>query len=150
MRTILVIPELKYPHNGLQSLRSAEAFGCSEICIVRGKKLIYRLPKGEMRAHKHMKISIFHSNEDILNYLIKERIKIMCIENSKDALLLGHFTFPTKLALIMGHENQGVPEEFLNNYRAIKIPQFGVMGCLNTTVAMSIVLYERFKERLKI
>jgi len=82
--------------------------------------------------------------------LIGQRIKIVSIENDDDSVSLCKFKFPDNVALVVGHERVGIPKEFMDNSIHVRIPQYGLMKCLNTAIASSIVLYERFKQRLKI
>ena len=149
MRTILVIPQIGFTKNQQAVIRSAEAFGISEVCII-GKdeyKFSARVTRG---GHKHIKIRRFPDVDTCLNYLAGERIKIISIENDDDAVSLCGYKFPANVAFVVGHERNGVPKEFLDNSIHVRIPQYGLMKCLNTSVASSIVLYERFKQRLRI
>jgi len=150
MRTILIIPNLKYEHNLYNAIRSGEAFGITEVWIPYGKKLSKIFPQGARKAYKHIKINRFKTDEEVANYLVKEKIKPICIENSKDSVSILNFNFPADIALIMGHENLGVSPFYTLKYKSVRIPQFGVMNCLNTYVAMSIIMYERFKQGLKV
>jgi len=149
MKTILVIPPLKYNCNFWGALRTAEAFGVTELCFI-GYINLNRIPKGSMKTYKHIKVSNFNTVEECMDYLISKNIKIISIENSDNSILLNRFIFPANIALVMGHERLGVPDYILNRTIALKIPQFGLVKCLNTTVSISIVLYERFKQKLKI
>jgi tRNA G18 (ribose-2'-O)-methylase SpoU len=149
MRTILVIPNLKFYKNYLYILRSAEALGVTELNIMKGINF-RKVPKGTMKAHRHIKKIYFNALEEITNYLIKEKVRIICVENIPNATPLNKFVFPPNCAIVMGHENLGVPKEFINYYQSVIIPQYGLVRCLNTTVAMSIVLWERFKQGLRI
>jgi len=150
MRTVLVIPNLKYDKNLLHSIRTAEAFGVTEICLMSNRNLDKIFPKGSMKAYRHMTIKRFDNYDDLITYLVGERLKIVCIENTDNAIPLNKYIFPSNVALIMGHENMGVSDILLHKYNSVIIPQYGLVGCLNTCVAMSIVMYERFKQRLKV
>jgi len=152
MRTVLVIPQLKYRVNLMSVIRTAEAFGVSELCIIGNKNLLNKWKVGKVctKAFRHIKREFFDDVDDCLNYLLGQRLKILCIENSDNATLLPNYKFPSNIALVMGHENAGVPTELLDMFDVVKIPQYGLVGCLNTSTATSIVLYERFKDKLKI
>ena len=150
MRTVLVIPDLKYDRNFLHSVRTAEAMGCTEIVMLKGKKKGRIFPRGSMGAWKHLKVIRFKTEQEIIDYLNTEKLKVVCIENKEDSIPLNKYNFPANVALIMGHENLGVNPQFLRYYKSVIIPQSGLVGCLNTCVAMSIVLWERYKQRLKI
>lgn len=149
MRTILVIPQLGFTRNQQAIMRTAEAFGITEICLVGDRIFEFssRITRG---GHKHIGIKRFDTQEKCLNYLIGQRINLISIENCDESESIVDFEFPANIALIVGHERVGVPQEFLDNSIHLRIPQFGLMKCLNTSVSCGIVLYERFKQKLKI
>lgn len=150
MKTHLVIPELKFDKNLYTAIRSAEAFGATELDLIGNHNLNTWKAKHLARGgEKHISIKRFKSSEECIDYLIKNRLKIICIENSTDAKCLMDYKFPANIALVMGHERLGVPESFREFFINVKIPQYGLVKCLNTSVAASIVLYERFKQKLK-
>ena len=149
MRTILVLPKLKSKINYIAAVRSAEAFGVTEICAVSIRKL--ETFNGTIKgAQRHVKTTYFKNNDDCINYLIKEKIKIICLENCENSHSLLEFKFPANIAVVTGNENTGVPEEYLQVGTMVRIPQFGLVNCLNTAIAVSIVLFERFKSALKL
>lgn len=147
MKTALVIPNIGFTRNQQAVLRSAEAFGVSEICVLGDMTIGSRISRG---AHKHILINRFKSEDECLNYLIFKRYKIISVENDSKSKSLLNFKFPGKVAFVVGHERLGVPKSFLDNSIHLRIPQCGMMKCLNTSIATSIVLYERFKSALKI
>lgn len=151
MKTHLVIPELKFEKNFYAAIRSAEAFGVTEIDLIGYHNLktwnTSHLTKG---TANHINIKRFDTPEQCLDYLIGQRLKIVCIENAEKSKSLKDYKFPANIALIMGHEKLGVPDTFTNRYINIRIPQYGLVKCLNTSIATSIVLYERFIQRLSI
>lgn len=154
MRTALIVPDMKYVKNIANSFRSAEAFGVNEILLIGDENMKLLEKKRRVMSHamtylKHMKTKRFDTHEECIEYLINEGLKIICIENDKKSKSLLGYKFPDDIAFIMGHE-AGVPEEYLKIGEHVRIPQFGLTQCLNTTVAMSIVLYERFKQALKL
>ena len=149
MRTILVIPKLKRETNYATAIRSAEAFGVTELCFIGINEVPNYIKRGCIQTQKYIKTKFFETNQDCINYLLKERISIICIENSDDAQLITNFQFRPNTAFVMGME-LGVADDFLNIGKHLKIPQFGTVHCLNTSIASSIVLYERFKQNLRI
>jgi len=134
----------------IASIRSAEAFGITELFLIGDIDIntwkVNHISKGTI---KHIKITKFKDSEQCINYLIKNKINIVVVENTSDSDLITNYEFKSDIAIVMGNECIGVPREFLN-YDIVKIPQYGLCKCLNTTVAVSIVMYERFKQSLKI
>lgn len=149
MRTILVIPKLKREANYATAIRSAEAFGVTELCFIGITEIPNYIKRGCLQTQQFIKTSFFETNQDCIKYLYKEHVSIICIENSEDAQLITDFRFRPNTAFVMGME-LGVADDFLSVGKHLKIPQFGVVNCLNTSVASSIILYERFKQNLKI
>lgn len=150
MRTIVVIPKLNRNSNYATAIRSAEAFGVTELLFTGIIEIPSNIKRGSIQTTQYIKTLFFKTDQECINYLQKQqKIMIIIIENSKDAELLTSFQFKPNIALIMGTE-KGVPLIYQQLGTHVKIPQFGVVNCLNTSIASSIILYERFKQNLKI
>lgn len=75
---------------------------------------------------------------------------IVAIETASQATNILDFTFPEKCAIIMGNERFGLPEEALKRCEnVLYIPMPGFVKSMNVSHALSVVLYERFRQTLK-
>ncbi len=79
---------------------------------------------------------------------IKERaIPIYSVELTPDAQNFQQIKYPSKLALIFGHEKRGINKEILDRVdKKIFIPMRGKKESLNVANCASIILYEITKE----
>ena len=58
MRTVLVLPQLKFSTNQISVIRSAEAFGVTELCII-GSFNFKTGERANRKAHRHIKKNYF-------------------------------------------------------------------------------------------
>lgn len=147
MKTGIILGHLKHAINEGAIIRTAEAFGISNVFYVRKPLLT-----GAQGSENHM---LFHKFDDynvMLNYLYNNYFNVVCIENNFDAIPLYKMKYPINPVFISGNENTGIPKE-INGFAAdfVKIEQAPTyMKCLNTSVAMGIVLNDFYtKMRFK-
>lgn len=75
-------------------------------------------------------------------------VKIVSIELDKRSVTYDDFLYTFPLALIVGHETNGITENVLAaSDGIITIPMWGVNISLNVMVSLGIVLYEAMKHR---
>jgi 23S rRNA (guanosine2251-2'-O)-methyltransferase len=84
----------------------------------------------------------------VINFLKECGLQIIaCTEKAENYYFQIDFTVPT--AIIMGSEEDGISNEFLQKSDAkAKIPLMGEIGSLNVSVATGIILYEAVSQRL--
>jgi 23S rRNA (guanosine2251-2'-O)-methyltransferase len=85
----------------------------------------------------------YRSNiEELLNNLKEDGFAIVALEQTASSILLPNFAPPTKLALIVGREVEGIEHEVLKmSDLAVEIPMQGQKESLNVSVAAGIALY---------
>ena len=70
-------------------------------------------------------------------------LQVVAVEQSSKSLPYDNFDYKFPLALVVGHESNGVSEKVLKISDAVvEIPMFGVNKSLNVMVSLGIVLYE--------
>lgn len=70
-------------------------------------------------------------------------IQIVCVELDEKAVSYDKFEYKFPIALIVGHESDGVSRKVLDASDAIvQLPMFGVNKSLNVMVSLGIVLYQ--------
>lgn len=87
----------------------------------------------------------FRSSKEALNTLKLENpnLKIVAVEQSAKAIKLQNLNLQLPLALVVGHETEGVSRLALEMADVIvEIPMFGVNKSLNVVVSTGIVLYK--------
>ncbi len=79
---------------------------------------------------------------DDLRLKIKD-IQIVAVEQDKKSIPYNKFDYKFPIALVVGHETDGVSREVLDKADAvIEIPMWGVNTSLNVMVSLGIVLYK--------
>ena len=74
-------------------------------------------------------------------------LKIIAIEQSPKSLPYDKYDYKFPLALVVGHETDGVSKEVLDLADAVvEIPMFGVNKSLNVMVSLGIVLFEALEK----
>ena len=70
-------------------------------------------------------------------------LKVVAIEQSSKSVPYDKYDYSFPIALVVGHESEGVSKEVLDMADAIvELPMFGVNKSLNVMVSLGIVLYE--------
>lgn len=73
-------------------------------------------------------------------------LKVVAIEQDKRSVPFDKFNYKLPIALVVGHETDGVSKEVLDIADAIvELPMYGVNVSLNVMVSLGIVLYEVLK-----
>lgn len=81
-------------------------------------------------AIDHLRLTIVH-------------LQVVAVEQSSKSVQYDKFEYQFPLALVVGHESDGVSPEVLKTADAIvELPMFGVNKSLNVMVSLGIVLYE--------
>ena len=145
-----VVHNLTSPENTGMILRTHVAFGGEHFVMVgpepwRFKK---RTQAFSRRLEKICNIIYLPDDDSLFNWCGCEGFTPVAIEIAEDPVLLPSFRFPERPALIVGHEGNGLSDEFLQRCpRVVTIPQFGPVGCLNVAVSCSIAIYELNRSR---
>ena len=78
----------------------------------------------------------------VINFLKNDGWTIVGLELTDDAIHVSEYESPKKVALLLGHEVTGIPQEQLDACdQTIMIPMLGKKESLNVTVAAGIALH---------
>lgn len=149
MEFCTVLHSLKSPQNVGMIIRSFEAHN-GNFVLFTGDSLPWQFKKGSTSFSRKLenRVQIKHipNPTDAIDYLSKQGYAIVSLEISKQSTLLPNFTFPDRVALVVGNEANGLPLDFLELSDAVvTIPQYGKVGSLNVAVSASIAMYELTK-----
>lgn len=151
--TLTVVAEnITDPHNLSAMLRSCDAVGVLEVCLVYdGKQPFPKLgEKSSASAKKWVKIRKFTSIKECYNSLRSEGKKICSTHLGKESISLYDLDLTQPVALVFGNEHTGLSEEATEQADAnYIIPQVGMIQSLNISVACAVSLYEAFRQRMK-
>jgi tRNA (guanosine-2'-O-)-methyltransferase len=151
--TLTVVAEnIIDPHNLSALLRSCEAVGVWEICLVYdGSQPFPNLEKSSSAsAYKWVNTKKFTSIQECYKYLREQGKKIYTTHMSRDAKSLYNLNLTEPVALVFGNEHNGISDTAVELADAnFLIPQVGMIQSLNISVACAVSLYEAFRQRLK-
>ena len=78
-----------------------------------------------------------------------QRLQVIAIEQSKRSIPYDKAVYAFPIALVVGHESEGVSKEVLEIAdQIVEIPMWGVNKSLNVIVSLGIVLYKVMSENL--
>jgi len=80
--------------------------------------------------------------------LIETKLKIIAIEQNERSVPYDKVDYQFPIALVVGHETEGVSKEVLQSRmidQIVEIPMWGINKSLNVMVCLGIVLYEAMK-----
>ncbi len=148
----VVIENVDDPHNVSAVVRSCDAVGVFEVCLVYsdGREFPELGEKSSASAKKWLNFRKFRTIEECYQKLRNENKKIFTTHLGKESLSLYDLDLTEPVALVFGNEHSGVSEEAVNLADGnFLIPQVGVIQSLNISVACAVSLYEAFRQRLK-
>ncbi|PKA55345.1 21S rRNA (GM2251-2'-O)-methyltransferase [Apostasia shenzhenica] len=141
LESILLVHNVAKRHNVGTMVRSATAFGVSEMILV-GRRDFNAF--GSHGSTAHLLFRHFHSLSEARSYLKEQRNCDICgVEIADGALSVTQHPFKKSTAFLLGNEGTGLsPKECEICDFFVYIPQYGSgTASLNVTVAASIVLH---------
>lgn len=139
---LLCLDEIKDPGNMGTIIRSAEAFGFTEILLMPGCVDIYNPKTLRASMGSIYRINIKQTNKDEVLKLKENSYKIISssLDKSQD---IKDININYKYILVIGSESHGISRFFQElSDIFIKIPMQGEVESLNAGVASSILMYE--------
>ncbi len=130
--------------------RLADAVSASEVILCKDSETPphTRIKKASINTTEWVKWQYYETAEQAikdLRFKIKN-LKVIAIEQSGKSVPYDTISYEFPLALVVGHESEGVSKEVLDIADAIvELPMWGVNRSLNVMVSLGIVLYEVVK-----
>ena len=154
-RLTVILYNIRSTYNVGAILRSCDCLGVNELIFTgytpfldkglpheqeKLRKQIHKTALGaeDMLAWRRMEI------DDAINSLKQAGYKVCALEQGKDSLNLAEsHEWPEKIALILGEEVHGIPQEILDQCdELLEIPMAGQKESFNVSVATGIALWE--------
>lgn len=148
----IVIENVDDPHNVSAVVRSCDAVGVFDVCLVytEGRDFPELGEKSSASARKWLNFRKFRTIKECFQALRNENKKIYTTHLSKESKSLYDLDLTVPVAMVFGNEHKGVSEEAVELADGnFLIPQVGVIQSLNISVACAVSLYEAFRQRLK-
>ncbi len=130
--------------------RTSDALGVSKIflCGISGKPPHHKISKTALGAENTIPFEYYKQTGRLIDKLKKSRIKIVALEQSKNAVVYTKFKPKFPLALIVGNEVKGIAKPILEKAdKIIFLPMRGKKESLNVSVAFGVAGYEINKYR---
>lgn len=112
-----------------------------------------RIKKASINTTEWVKWEYTESVEDVISKLKTQNsnIQVVAIEQSQKSIPYDKVPYSFPVALIVGHESDGVSKEAMDasDYIA-EIPMWGVNKSMNVMVSLGIVLFEVMKHNPKV
>ncbi|OGE88487.1 MAG: hypothetical protein A2722_01070 [Candidatus Doudnabacteria bacterium RIFCSPHIGHO2_01_FULL_50_11] len=150
---VAVLEDIHDPHNAAAILRTAEAFGISDIALIFEKEKYWNPRRvgssSSASANKWLRFSIYRSTQACLGDLRKKGFEIVATGLTQDSksLLQSKLT-GRKVAVFFGNEHRGLsPLALRSADHVVRIPMRGMVQSLNVSVSAAIVLWEIVRQR---
>lgn len=148
----VLLADVRSPFNVGSIIRTAEAFGWSEvgICGITPSIDHPRVAKTSMQTHEWIPIHHFPTINEGITYYNKRGYKVVALEIHSQASSLWNIIPPLPIVVIVGNEEFGIPQETLAIVdETVYIPLYGKKLSLNVANAFAI-LSAVFTERWRV
>lgn len=127
--------------------RLADAVGAKKIYLCRGSETPpnTRIQKASVGTWQWVEWEYYDETLDAIRALKRTipNVAIIGVELNQRAIDYTKADYSFPIALVVGHESDGVSEEVLDKCDTIvQLPQLGINKSLNVMVSLGIVLYE--------
>ena len=138
MQFALLLYNIEKNTNLGQIIRTANALGAQEICVIGKKKFS---SYGNQKTRSSTKFRHFFQFADAQQYYKAQDFDVVGVEITESALSVNQHQFERDTLFILGNESLGIRDEAiaLCDY-CVYIPQYGTGASINVNVACGIVL----------
>lgn len=149
MEIHIILDNIRSVFNVGSIFRSADGAGSVKkiyLCGITTEINNPKLDKTSLGATEMIDSEHYDSTEEAVDEIKDMGIPIYAVELTNDAKHFQKIEYPTKIALLFGHEKRGVDTNLLNRVdKKIYIPMRGMKESLNVANCASIILYEATK-----
>lgn len=147
----LILHNIRSVHNTASIFRAADGAGVKKIYLTgytpkpidEFGKIRNDFKKISLGAEKTVEWEYKKDINKIINYLKTERVNVIALEQHPKAINYKKFKPKFPLALIVGNEVRGIPQNILKKCDAIiEIPMRGKKESLNISIATGIAIYQ--------
>jgi len=142
----ILLHNVRSMHNVGAAVRSADAFGISEILLSGFTPTPPRpeISKTAIGAEKYVDWEYLEDLQKRIPELKENDYTFIGLEQTTESILLPDYELPSdqKICLVFGNEVTGVDEDILNIIDDfVEIPQYGHKHSLNVSVTVGVALY---------
>jgi len=142
---VAVLDNIRSLHNVGAIFRTADAAGAGKLylCGMTGSPPRHEIRKAALGAEETVAWEYFKQTGDALEKLKHEGYSLVALENTYKSIDYRRAAYNFPLALVVGHEYNGIAPEILSLCdAAISLPMRGLKDSLNVAVAFGIAAYE--------
>lgn len=151
MKIHVVLDNIRSVFNVGSIFRSSDGAGSVEKIYLCGMTTPIdnpKLDKTALGATEMVDSEHYDTTQEALDELRAKNIPIYSIELTDDAENFQKVEYPNELAIVLGHEKDGVAEDILKESdKKIYVPMRGKKESLNVANCASIILYEITREK---
>jgi tRNA G18 (ribose-2'-O)-methylase SpoU len=150
--SVVVVLDHPFPErNPAATVRSADAFGARAVYVVGTNHFD---PVPAVGSLANVPVRFFATFSEAHESLVSEGYTIFALEPARELdgpKLLHEASLPERTAFVIGNEKHGLSfrGENMKGVERLSIAQYGVVPCLNASVAASIALYEYARQHGK-
>lgn len=141
----VVLDNIRSAYNVGSFFRTADAAGAEHLhlCGLTAYPPNEKLSKTALGAMDYVPWTYYENTEAAVEQLQRRKIPLIALETRRDAESYLDFDWPQPVALILGHEVDGVSESVLAVCnRVVSIPMYGYKNSINVATAFGVVLFE--------
>ena len=151
MKLHIVLDNIRSVFNVGSIFRSADGAGSVEkiyLCGITSDIDNPKLEKTALGAIDMVKSEHYDTTQEALEELKERNIPIYSVELTDDAEDFQSIDYPNELALVFGHEKNGISENILKyTNKRIMMPMRGMKESLNVANCATAILYEITREK---
>lgn len=141
----LILNNIRSMYNVGAIFRTADAAGIKKLylCGITATPPRKEIEKTALKTIDYVDWEYYESTKELVLKLNEEGVKIIALEQTEQSINYHTFSYDKPLAIIIGHETDGIDQEILNLCdHSIEIPMRGIANSLNVATAVGIILYK--------
>lgn len=145
-----VLRDVRSPQNAGMLVRSHVAMGGEALVVISSEpwRFTKTMQSFSRRLEKLTELIYLPDDAAFFQWCAEHTIVPIAVEITAPPRYLSQVAFPERVAIVLGNEGTGLPQDFLVSCADIvTIPQYGPVASLNVAVAGSIVMYELNRTR---
>ncbi len=147
-RLHIILDNVRSAYNVGAFFRIADATGCTmlHLCGITAYPPNPKLEKTALGTTETVAWKYYSSTDEAVTAIRKQKIILYSCEYTKDSVDYRSVDYPLPIALIFGHELEGVQEGIIRKSdKLISIPMRGTKSSLNVETAGSVIIYEALR-----
>lgn len=106
-----------------------------------------KLEKTALGAFDYVPWTYHHNTLEAVESLSARGVPVIAVENTADAVVYSEFVWPKPVALVLGHEVEGIDRQVLDLcHGRVSIPVLGYKRTINVATAYGVILFEILRQ----